>query len=398
MDVQFSHGHIRIANSLYDALLCAGLAPIQFVLMHALIRTTYGWGKKTVRLSHPQIADVIGASDTGSLRAQWKELIENGLILVIDPKAGKPNLYAVQKDPERWGRFAVAKARIEARYTTRPPAEDHRLLAYEPQSGDVRPARPQADTLPAGGQAPCPPAGRSTPRKSKKQKTSKRGKTGKTGQPEDQKTFLTAVPPQDAELNGSNGAKPKRVTWLTPIADAWEASAGAGSFSTLAGQAAKACQPLIDAGTTPEGIGKRLRKYLRATESRFWSITRFAQTFADWAPKEPTSTAPRSNALASPELLAIEAQMQADRAEYQQAQYLAGARWAKDHPDDFEPIRRAVDGEYHGKTGRAASDMKKAALTKRCADEAKFPTFDDWRYARANALPHQPEEIPANAT
>lgn len=60
-----------------------------------------------------------------------------------------------------------------------------------------------------------------------------------------------------------NGGEPRplRVTWLTPIGEAWEAVNGKGSFPY--GQAAKALKPLLDAGHEPPLIARRLAWYLR---------------------------------------------------------------------------------------------------------------------------------------
>lgn len=52
-----------------------------------------------------------------------------------------------------------------------------------------------------------------------------------------------------------------RVTWLTPIGEAWDRENGAGSFPY--GQAAKELKPLRDAGHSPEAIARYLGWYLK---------------------------------------------------------------------------------------------------------------------------------------
>jgi hypothetical protein len=78
------------------------------------------------------------------------------------------------------------------------------------------------------------------------------------------------------------GESASRETWLTPTCGVWEAKYGAGSFAGVAGQAAKALAPLRTAGNTDAELGEHLAIYLERTEPRFVSLTRFAQTFAEW--------------------------------------------------------------------------------------------------------------------
>jgi hypothetical protein len=78
------------------------------------------------------------------------------------------------------------------------------------------------------------------------------------------------------------GTDAPQATWLTPACTAWEAKYGAGSFAGVAGQAAKALAPLRTAGHTDAELGEHLAIYLERTEPRFVSLTRFAQTFAEW--------------------------------------------------------------------------------------------------------------------
>lgn len=76
-----------------------------------------------------------------------------------------------------------------------------------------------------------------------------------------------------------------RETWLTPICTAWEAKNGAGTFAGIAGRTAKAIAPLRTAGHDLAEIGERLGVYLDRTESRFWSVERFAATYGQWEQK-----------------------------------------------------------------------------------------------------------------
>lgn len=80
-----------------------------------------------------------------------------------------------------------------------------------------------------------------------------------------------------------------RATWMTPIADAYEAQMGAGTFPY--GKAAPEMKKLVDAGWSPEEVARRLSYYLRklerADEIRFLSFPRFRMTFKDNDPSTP---------------------------------------------------------------------------------------------------------------
>ncbi len=80
-----------------------------------------------------------------------------------------------------------------------------------------------------------------------------------------------------------------KASWLAPYCAVWEAKHGAGSFETVAGQAAKALAPLVKAKTDPAMIATYLRSYLDQTEPKYQSLTKFAQTFAQWAPSDPAT-------------------------------------------------------------------------------------------------------------
>ncbi|MTC39245.1 replication protein 15 [Providencia alcalifaciens] len=74
-------GYTRIANELLESLSCCNLTVRQLRVMLAIIRKTYGFGKKVDRISDSQLADVSGLSRQNVNKAK-KELISmNYLIL-----------------------------------------------------------------------------------------------------------------------------------------------------------------------------------------------------------------------------------------------------------------------------------------------------------------------------
>lgn len=80
-----------------------------------------------------------------------------------------------------------------------------------------------------------------------------------------------------------------KATWMTTIAEAYEAQMGAGTFPY--GKAAPEMKKLVDAGWSPEEVSRRLAFYLRrlerADDIRFLSFPRFRMTFKDHDPSTP---------------------------------------------------------------------------------------------------------------
>lgn len=53
--VEIENGYIRLANELYEALIIADLTKNQAKVAHAICRKTYGFNKKTDRITDIQI-------------------------------------------------------------------------------------------------------------------------------------------------------------------------------------------------------------------------------------------------------------------------------------------------------------------------------------------------------
>lgn len=136
-DVQLEHGHVRIANRLYEALLDADFTATQFKILHGLIRLTYGWSKKSVSISQAELAATIGLRPTGTFRAALRELVVEGVVLCLAQGVGHERAtYSIQKDFTQWGRWTIHPERLAKRYGTRPQHRDDLL------------AKPAADTEP----------------------------------------------------------------------------------------------------------------------------------------------------------------------------------------------------------------------------------------------------------
>ena len=77
---------------------------------------------------------------------------------------------------------------------------------------------------------------------------------------------------------GDEEKKKARVTWLTPFFELWERKLGG---RMRAGQAATELRPLVEQHTEAIVL-KHLEAYLDATEPRFVSLSKFAETFGTW--------------------------------------------------------------------------------------------------------------------
>lgn len=57
---QLENGHIRIANEILDVMMLCKIAPYERAVLDAIIRQTYGWGKKSDWISNSQLSDLTG--------------------------------------------------------------------------------------------------------------------------------------------------------------------------------------------------------------------------------------------------------------------------------------------------------------------------------------------------
>lgn len=64
--------------------------------------------------------------------------------------------------------------------------------------------------------------------------------------------------------------------------------------------------------------------------------------------------------------------------QYHAAAKRAGVLWAKEHPDEYEPIRVGVEARYAGRTGEWIQPARDSELVQLCAKAAGFPTFEQW--------------------
>ncbi len=96
---QAENGHLDIANELAEALARTYLSPTESRVLWAVLRKTYGWEKKTDRISFTQFEKA-----TGMNRRHVFDAL-NSLIarrIITRSGEGQQLFYGLQKDYERW--------------------------------------------------------------------------------------------------------------------------------------------------------------------------------------------------------------------------------------------------------------------------------------------------------
>lgn len=143
---QAEDGHVRIANDLYEALMCVALPGRAKDVFSAILRETWGWGKKQAQVSSRRIEALTGIRD-GHVREVLAQLVAANMLIRIASPRGKTTTWAVQKDYERW------RVRYRTEHQPAPaqgrPVEQRAPRQGRPQEGagsalqDGAPPRPQ---------------------------------------------------------------------------------------------------------------------------------------------------------------------------------------------------------------------------------------------------------------
>jgi phage replication O-like protein O len=96
---QLEAGHCDIANELMDAIIKTHFSPTEVKVLMAIIRKTYGWHKKTDRISYSQFEEITAISRRHIAPALQSLIRRN----IINRTGDGYNLeYGIQKDYELW--------------------------------------------------------------------------------------------------------------------------------------------------------------------------------------------------------------------------------------------------------------------------------------------------------
>ncbi len=115
MDVQAEHGHTRIAHPILEGLALAGFSRAQIKVLLVVVRSTYGWNRKSAEMSY---TDLIEATDLSrsTVSDAVNALVEAGVLLQLQaPGFRSKGRYGLQKDPTRWGPFSCSPASLGVR-------------------------------------------------------------------------------------------------------------------------------------------------------------------------------------------------------------------------------------------------------------------------------------------
>ena len=100
-NVQTENGYTRIANELYDKIIKAKLNGSQAKILHAIIRNTYGYNRKTTNLSYNYLAKATNISQRQAVDT-LKSLKDMNMVFVTDNGKGKTNTLSINKDFDTW--------------------------------------------------------------------------------------------------------------------------------------------------------------------------------------------------------------------------------------------------------------------------------------------------------
>ena len=108
-DVQKEKGFVPIAHELLSALLRSGVPRTHVAVMLAVMDKTYGWNKKSDRISTSQIAEFTDL-DERNVRRTLNDLERWNMIGRSPPKGKSVRIISVQKDYGQWN-YAAPKTR-----------------------------------------------------------------------------------------------------------------------------------------------------------------------------------------------------------------------------------------------------------------------------------------------
>ena len=142
-----------------EAIAIAPFSCAQLKILLELLRLTFGWRKRTVTVSHSDLAERVGLALSGGFREALAELIRERVVLQLERGSGhRTSTFAIQKDFSQWGRFAIAPARLRALFDTRPESRDDLMESASAKAhASLESASRQAVRVPRQGySAPLP--------------------------------------------------------------------------------------------------------------------------------------------------------------------------------------------------------------------------------------------------
>jgi phage replication O-like protein O len=103
--------HIRIDHPIWEALCRANLSGIEYRILLAIIRKTWGWGKKQAEISRTELSKLTGIKHLPDITRATKSLKDKGFINTT-ANWGKRSTYEVL-DHTNWDTSSIVETSIE---------------------------------------------------------------------------------------------------------------------------------------------------------------------------------------------------------------------------------------------------------------------------------------------
>ena len=98
---QKEDGYVPVANAVMDALCKAQLSGLEFRIVHAVIRSTWGWNETWCEMSLPALGEMTGIRNRGHLSRLIAGLVKKN-VLVKKTQWGHTTKYRIQKRFTQW--------------------------------------------------------------------------------------------------------------------------------------------------------------------------------------------------------------------------------------------------------------------------------------------------------
>lgn len=132
---QLEEGHIKIANELFEAIMAFPFKQTTLRVLLAVLRKTYGYGKKEDDLSASQLGALLGDMKRQHITTALNELAAMGVISKRPGKYG--SLVGINKDYSRWVASPKAGQVNESRTSPNLGQVNEIRASASPKSGQV---------------------------------------------------------------------------------------------------------------------------------------------------------------------------------------------------------------------------------------------------------------------
>lgn len=429
-DVQTANGHVQIANRLMEAIIEAPFTDRQVKVMLTLLRLTYGWRRKTVRMTEVELAERSGFAN-GTVKRAGSAFREDVALLLKNCVIGRRTTgrkavfaWAINKNFEGWKHYGSPQSKLEAHWGERPVSDDSdeetlpdevagtaaisivdetdQSMAnwlHERPLADSQDATKWPRSRPASGLAPghnlAAPAATSlqssleTATTSPLRKEIERQEIQRTptttavgaggGSEEEQEATQYAgkmAAAMNAAITARWGEQPNIVRYTTGLQLAEDLVREGVSLDLACGAIASACarSKMPRPPSALEYMRNPIRQAVEEATQREFNA-------ADTTPMAKRGGAPKAIGAAGDE--------EGERRRYDAERREAGMAWGKAHEPEVRAIELALNETYGAllTTSGFVRETRDKQLVIECAKRAGFPEFDAWKRTRPPPAP-----------